>query len=64
MTRQDKKAPKFPDLVKRDFTAAATEPQVGGDMTEIPTDEGKLYLATVIDLSRRLLAADVAASRC
>ena len=27
-----------------------------GDITEIPTDEGKLYLATVIDLySRRLL---------
>ena len=27
-------------------------------MTEVPTDEGKLYLATVIDLySRRLLAA-------
>ena len=27
-----------------------------GDMTEIPTDEGKLYLATVLDLfSRRLL---------
>ena len=28
-----------------------------GDITEIPTDEGKLYLATVMDLySRRLLA--------
>ncbi|GAA2283076.1 hypothetical protein GCM10010430_80870 [Kitasatospora cystarginea] len=28
----------------------------GGDMTEIDTGEGKLYLATVIDLfSRRLL---------
>ena len=28
-----------------------------GDITEIPTDEGKLYLATVLDLfSRRLLA--------
>ena len=29
-----------------------------GDMTEIPTDEGKLYLATVLDLfSRKLLAS-------
>ncbi len=29
-----------------------------GDITEIPTAEGKLYLATVIDLySRRLLGA-------
>jgi putative transposase len=28
-----------------------------GDITEIPTDEGKLYLATVLDLfSRKLLA--------
>ncbi len=58
LTRQDKKAPKFPDLLKRDFTAAAPNLRWVGDMTEIPTDEGKLYMATVIDLcSRRLLAA-------
>ena len=32
-----------------------------GDITEIPTDEGKLYLATVLDLfSRRLLACPTA----
>ncbi len=32
-----------------------------GDMTEIPTDEGKLYLATVLDLfSRKLLASPTA----
>ena len=46
------------DLLKRDFTAAAPNLRWVGDMTEIPTDEGKLYLATVLDLcSRRLLAA-------
>lgn len=57
LTRQDKKAPKFPDLVNRDFTAPAPNVKWCGDMTEIPTDEGKLYLATVLDLfSRRLLA--------
>jgi putative transposase len=57
LTRQDKKAPKFPDLVNRDFTAPAPNMKWCGDMTEIPTDEGKLYLATVLDLfSRRLLA--------
>ena len=57
LTRQDKKAPKFPDLLKRDFTAPAPNVKWCGDMTEIPTDEGKLYLATVLDLfSRRLLA--------
>ena len=57
LTRQDRKAPKFPDLVKRDFAAPAPNMKWCGDMTEIPTDEGKLYLATVLDLfSRRLLA--------
>lgn len=57
MTRQDRKTAKFPDLLKRDFTAPAPNRKWCGDMTEIPTEEGKLYLATVIDLySRRLLA--------
>ncbi|MDY6872056.1 MAG: DDE-type integrase/transposase/recombinase [Actinomycetota bacterium] len=57
LTRQDKTAPKFPDLVKRNFTAAEPNRKWVGDMTEIPTESGqKLYLATVIDLfSRRLL---------
>ncbi len=45
LTRQDKTAPKFPDLLKRDFTAPAPNERWFGDMTEIPTDEGKLYLA-------------------
>ena len=58
LTRQDKTAPKFPDLVKRDFTADAPNMKWVGDMTEIPTAAGKLYLATVIDLfSRKLLGA-------
>ncbi len=58
LTRQDKTAPKFPDLVKRDFTAPTPNVTWVGDMTEIPTAGGKLYLATVIDLySRRLLGA-------
>jgi len=57
LTLQDRKAPKFPDLVKRDFTAAAPNVKWCGDITEIRTGEGKLFLATVIDLySRRLLA--------
>lgn len=58
LTRQDKTKPKFPDLVKRDFTADAPNLKWVGDITEIPTAAGKLYLATVIDLySRRLLGA-------
>jgi putative transposase len=56
LTRPDKRAVPFPDLVKRDFTASAPNVKWVGDMTEIPTDEGKLYLSTAIDLfSRRLL---------
>jgi putative transposase len=58
LTRQDKTAPTFPDLLRRDFTATAPNTRWVGDMTEIPTAAGKLYLATVIDLySRRLLGA-------
>jgi transposase InsO family protein len=57
LTRQDRKAAKFPDLLRRDFSADAPNRKWCGDVTEIPTDEGKLYLATVLDLfSRRLLA--------
>jgi transposase InsO family protein len=56
LTRPDKRAVPFPDLVKRDFTAPAQDVKWVGDMTEIPTDEGKFYLSTALDLfSRRLL---------
>lgn len=58
MTRQDRKAAKFPDLLKRDFHATKPNEKWVGDMTEIATREGKFYVATVIDLySRKLLAA-------
>ncbi|KOV57278.1 hypothetical protein ADK64_40615 [Streptomyces sp. MMG1121] len=55
LTRAGKR-PAAPDFVKRDFTADGPDLVWCGDMTEIETGEGKLYLATVIDLfSRRLL---------
>ena len=58
LTRQDRAAPKFPDLLHRDFSAPAPNVKWCGDITEITTDEGKLFLATVLDLhSRRLLAS-------
>jgi putative transposase len=38
-----------PDLVGRDFTADAPGKKLVGDITYVPTDEGWLYLATVID---------------
>lgn len=57
LTKQDATAAKFPDLLHRDFTAPAPNIKWCGDITEIPTDEGNLYLATVLDLfSRKLLA--------
>jgi putative transposase len=40
---------RIPDLVCRDFTAAAPGEKLVGDITYIPTWEGWLYLATVID---------------
>jgi len=54
--------PTAPDLVKRAFTAPAPNRVWCGDMTEIRTDEGKLYLATVIDLySCRILGYAIGA---
>jgi putative transposase len=55
LTRPDKAAAPIPDLVKRDFMAEAINEKWCGDLTEIPTDEGKLYLATVEDLASRRL---------
>jgi putative transposase len=53
LTRPDKTAPPAPDLVKRDFTAPAINHKWCGDLTEVPTDEGKLCLVTVEDLASR-----------
>jgi transposase InsO family protein len=53
---------KVPDLLKRDFTAAAPNRRYVGDITYLPlADGGNLYLATVIDCySRRLVGWAVA----
>jgi len=55
LTRPDKAAAPIPDLVKRHFNAERIDQRWCGDLTEIPTDEGKLYLATVEDLGSRRL---------
>jgi putative transposase len=45
-----------PDLVRRDFPAARLNTKWYGDGTEIATGQGKLYLASVLDMaSRRVL---------
>ena len=47
--------PASPDLVGRDFTAAAPGQRLVGDITYLRTGEGWLYLATVIDLATKMV---------
>jgi putative transposase len=55
-TRPGKGRWRAPDLVRRDFGAAAVNRKWYGDGTEIPTGEGKLHLDSVLDMgSRRIL---------
>lgn len=55
-TRPGKGRWRAPDLVKRDFPAQKINTKWYGDGTEIKTSEGKLYLASVMDMaSRRVL---------
>ena len=42
--------PIAPNILNRDFYASAPDEKYVGDITYIPTNEGWLYLATVIDL--------------
>jgi transposase InsO family protein len=55
-TRPGKGRWRAPDLVKRKFPAAAINVKWYGDGTDIDTDEGTLYLDSVLDVgSRRVL---------
>ncbi|MGB6583318.1 MAG: IS3 family transposase [Streptosporangiaceae bacterium] len=55
-TRRGKGRWRAPDLVRRDFPAQQVNRKWYGDGTEIPTGQGKLYLASVMDMaSRRIL---------
>jgi putative transposase len=51
-TRQGAAGP-IPDLVNRDFSAAVPGEKMVGDITYIPTWEGWVYLASVIDCATR-----------
>ena len=46
----------IPDLVNRDFSAEAPGAKMVGDITYIPTWEGWVFLATVIDCATRKVA--------
>jgi transposase InsO family protein len=62
LTRQDTTAVPAPDLIHRDFTAAAPGLRFVGDITYLPTNEGWLYLATTIDLFNREVAGHAMAT--
>ena len=55
-----------PDLIERDFTPgpAGLDERWCGDITYIPTGEGRLYPATVIDIASRRVVGWAAADHC
>ena len=55
LTEQDGHDHHIPDLVAQDFTADAPGMKLVGDITYIPTWEGWLFLATVIDVHTRMV---------
>ncbi len=55
LTEGDGQEHDIPDLVQRDFTAEAPGVKLVGDITYIPTWEGWLYLATVIDCHTKMV---------
>ncbi|MEU0204004.1 MULTISPECIES: IS3 family transposase [unclassified Streptomyces] len=53
LTRPDAKAKPAPDLIGRDFHAGHPGTKLVGDITCLPTAEGRLYLACWLDLATR-----------
>jgi putative transposase len=63
-TRQDSLAIPAPDLVGRNFCATAPDLLWTADITYLPTDEGFLYLAFILDVySRKVVGWSMAAHR-
>ncbi|MFZ0664851.1 MAG: IS3 family transposase [Acidimicrobiales bacterium] len=62
-TIPDITSPPLEDLVRRDFKVGEPGLRACGDITYIPTDEGWLYLASVLDLGSRRLVGFSMASR-
>jgi transposase InsO family protein len=52
-TIPDVSAPQMPDLIQRDFGVGEPGQRTCGDITYIPTGEGWLFLAGVLDLGSR-----------
>jgi putative transposase len=61
-TRRDPARPSAPDLVRRTFAASAPNRVWVADLTSVPTREGFLFLAVVLDAySRRIVGWSMAA---
>ena len=55
LTRRDLRAAPAPDLVRRQFVPAGPNQRWYADLTELPTGEGRLILAVVLDGYSRLV---------
>ena len=61
LTKPDATAAAVPDLIRRQFTAPMPGLKLVGDISCLPTSEGWLYLATVLDLcSKELIGYAIA----
>jgi transposase InsO family protein len=49
LTKEDSESEKSENILNQDFTAAAPNTKWLTDITEVPTAEGKLYIAPVLD---------------
>ena len=63
LSKAGRRKPPAPDLVKRQFTVAHPNRVWAADITYIPTAEGTLYLAVVMDLYSRQVVGTAMASR-
>ncbi len=64
-TRHDPYATLAPDLLKRNFAAAAPDKVWTADITYVHTQEGFLYLAFILDVySRRIVGWSMAQPTC
>ena len=62
-TYSDHDLPVAENILKRDFTAEKPGQKMVSDITYIPTDEGWLYLAAVMDLCGRKIVGTASGSR-
>ncbi len=62
LTRQAKVAPDIPDLLERDFTAETPDTRWVTDISYVPTTQGWLFLAVILDLSSKAVVGWAARS--